>query len=97
MTMIKNAEHLHEREKAQRREPVDVVHNRKHFEGLYRLARNLGALGPEEDSLNHKIALARALNVRVAARAASLRRSKPKGSAACSSADRLCCCTGNRD
>lgn len=66
--MIKNAEYLREWEKAQGREPVDIARNRRLFEGLYRLARNLGALGPEEDSLDHKIALARALNVRVAAR-----------------------------
>jgi len=66
--MIKNTQFLLDWEAANDRGPSDVAQNRRLFEGLYRLARSLGALGPEEGPMDHKIALARALNVRVATR-----------------------------
>lgn len=66
--MIKNSKFLLEWQTANDRGPPDVAQNRRLFEGLYRLARSLGALSSVDGPMDHKIALARALNVRVATR-----------------------------
>lgn len=67
--MIKNVEFLREWEKTQDRGPPNVAMNRRLFEAMYRLAQRLGAWGPDEPLSAHKIALARALNVRATTRA----------------------------